>query len=133
MIFLAKAINHAASLSDTDPDAKPAAAEPETSTPKTGDVYAVASQIADFYHATAHPEDLLTNCPEFEAGVADLRDPSVSVDTLINYVTGDNAIISCLAIEALRRREDGDRAWRANRARAWKLRTNRVPSLSAKR
>lgn len=113
MYFLAKLISGATAAEDVRPDESAAEGATEATETGTSDIYAVASRISDFYYASAHPNDLLNNCPDFETGVNDLCDPSVKIDTLINYVTGDNAILSCLAIEALRRRDDGAEAKRA--------------------
>ncbi len=89
----------------------PAGGEEPASAPP--DIYEIAGRLGNFFAASAHPKDLCDNNADFEEGVRRLRDPGVAIDTLVNYVTGDNAIISLLAIEALMRRADGKRAYRA--------------------
>ena len=79
----------------------------------SADIYDIAARLTDFYEASAHPEDLRDNNADFDQGVRLLCTPSVTIDTLVNYVTGDNAIISLLAIEASMRRADGKSAYRA--------------------
>lgn len=110
LIIIAKAASRSVSNADdaADPDTEDAAAMSDTG--DADDIYDVAARISDFYHASAHPEDLLRSCDDFVKGVESLCRPDVSVATLTTYVTGDNAILSCLAIEALRRRDDGRQA-----------------------
>lgn len=73
------------------------------------DIYDISAHLADFFNVTAHPKDLL-NSAVFEQGVRTLCKRTCTVETLVSYATGDNAIISCLAMEALRRRQDGGEA-----------------------
>ncbi len=70
------------------------------------EIYDIASRLADFYQASAHPTDLLENNADFEEGVQLLCAPEISVASLRTYVTGDNAILSSIALEALTLRED---------------------------
>ncbi|MDJ0944449.1 MAG: AAA family ATPase [Kiloniellales bacterium] len=70
------------------------------------EIYDIASRLADFYRASAHPTDLLESNADFEAGVRLLCAPEIPVTGLGTYVTGDNAILSSMALEAMTRRED---------------------------
>ena len=36
-----------------------------------------------------------------------LGEQNASIDTVVSYIAGDNAIVSCLAMESVRRRPDG--------------------------
>ena len=87
-----------------EPESPADGEEPESA---PSDIYEIAGRLEDFFIASAHPKDLCDNHADFEAGVRRLREPGVAIDTLVNYVTGDNAIISCLAIETLVGRPDG--------------------------
>ncbi len=70
------------------------------------EIYDIAARLADFFQASAHPTDLLESNADFEAGVRLLCAPGNSVASLGTYVTGDNAILSCMALEAMTLRED---------------------------
>jgi hypothetical protein len=72
-------------------------------------LYALASQIFDFFQSSAHPADLLSD-PGFREGVAQLRESRLSGSKLAGYFAGDNAIIACMAAQALRERGDLDGA-----------------------
>ncbi len=67
------------------------------------ELYAISSQLRAFYEATAHPGDLLADAT-FRRGVALLRGPAFSAADLVGYFFGDNAIIACMAAQALRER-----------------------------
>ncbi|WP_299621852.1 AAA family ATPase [Pelagibius sp.] len=73
-------------------------------------IYAIAGRLSDFYSATSHPDNLAEGSEDFKEAVRLLSGPEFSVDDLISFATGDNAIISCFALEALRQREDGGEA-----------------------
>ncbi|HEX6853632.1 MAG TPA: AAA family ATPase [Candidatus Polarisedimenticolaceae bacterium] len=68
-------------------------------------LYRIAGELVPFFQASAHPKDLLDN-PGFRRGVDLLRGPSWSAETLLGYYAGDNAVIACLALEALCARAD---------------------------
>ncbi|MDJ0866084.1 MAG: AAA family ATPase [Myxococcota bacterium] len=70
-------------------------------------IYAVASEVQGFYQASAHPADLLDD-PGFQEGVALLADEGVGGAERAAYFAGDNAIIACMAVEAMRARRDRD-------------------------
>ncbi|MFQ5599491.1 MAG: AAA family ATPase, partial [Candidatus Krumholzibacteriia bacterium] len=65
-------------------------------------VYGFATELMGYYEYTAHPGDLLDH-PSFERGVECLGS-GYSVQELLSYYRGDNAIIACMALEALARR-----------------------------
>lgn len=86
------------------PRAPPAAAEPpQEEGHDPGRLYALSSQLSEFYQSSAHPADLLTNAT-FREGVALLRQSGLSGQDLADYFGGDNAIIACMAARALRER-----------------------------
>ena len=66
-------------------------------------LYALAARLEPFYSASAHPADLLAH-ETFREGVALLRDARYVAGDLAAYFVGDNAIIACMAAEALRER-----------------------------
>lgn len=110
LLFLAKHLKSDKPVgTEPDPGADPATnAEEDAERPR--DIYQVSAKVSDFYWNIAHPKDLLENSEAFAEGVAMLRTPENTIAALIDYVTGDNAIISCIAIEALRQRDDGPEA-----------------------
>jgi ATP-dependent Clp protease ATP-binding subunit ClpC len=55
------------------------------------------------YQAASYPTEFLDH-PDFRHGVMLLNDEPVSVETLLGYYTGDNALVACLGLEALARR-----------------------------
>ena len=69
-------------------------------------VYRVVEDTRAFYDAAAHPQDLIDSSPDFNRGVALLCEPGVAIDTVIAFALGENVIIACMAMEALRRRDD---------------------------
>ena len=79
---------------------------PATSPPDGGAVlYRLAGELVPFFQASAHPKDLLDNA-DFRRGATLLTGEAWSADTLLGYYVGDNAVIACLALEAMRLRED---------------------------
>ena len=75
----------------------------EVSQSSVTELYKLADDMDDFFQNTAHPKDLLGS-PYFIRGVKMLDQPNFSDDLLIDYYTGDNSLISCMALEALNRR-----------------------------
>ena len=59
-------------------------------------------------NAAAHPREL-EDQRDFQAAAALLKDPDVSLDTVMQYATGANWALSCAALEALATRPDRDR------------------------
>lgn len=97
-------------LQDHTPSSEPVAAQqspPAPAEPQPAhDVYKLASELADFYHETAHPQDLIDHSAAFRSGVAQLTGADTSVDMLKSLATGDNSILSCMALAAMAERED---------------------------
>ncbi len=67
-------------------------------------VLELAQRLVPFFNSTNHPSDLLEN-GVFIEGVTLLRESELSDLALVQYFTGENAIIACFAMEALSRRE----------------------------
>jgi ATP-dependent Clp protease ATP-binding subunit ClpC len=67
-------------------------------------IYQVANSLYEYFNQTANPEDLLSH-GNFQAGVKLFQAPNFSLADLLLYALGDNGIISCMALEALRLRE----------------------------
>ncbi len=67
-------------------------------------LYKISDDIDDFFHDTAHPDDLISN-DQFSEAVELLVSSDQSDEKLLEYGTGANAVISCIALEALNRRE----------------------------
>lgn len=69
-----------------------------------GPLYKLAESLQTYFDQSAHPKDLLTHS-EFERGVKLLLSDTYSTGDLLKYVAGTNGVISCIALEALHRRE----------------------------
>ncbi|MGH9802698.1 MAG: AAA family ATPase, partial [Blastocatellia bacterium] len=69
-----------------------------------GPLYKLAESLQTYFDQSAHPKDLLTHS-EFERGVKMLLSDKYSTGDLLNYVAGTNGVISCIALEALNRRD----------------------------
>ncbi len=65
-------------------------------------LYRMSEELGGYFQATAHPEDLLRH-PSFLRGVSLLSSRPAE---LMRYAQGDNAILACMALEALSRRSD---------------------------
>jgi ATP-dependent Clp protease ATP-binding subunit ClpC len=68
-------------------------------------LYEIAAEISDFFQSSAHPRDLRTQ-KLFRQGAEILENDSHSLADLRAFVHGDNATLSCLALEAMSRRPD---------------------------
>jgi ATP-dependent Clp protease ATP-binding subunit ClpC len=85
---------------------------PESADQPTADdasrLYEIAGRAQEHFQETASPNDVLRG-PAFLEGVRLLRRGGFSRSDLLAYYTGDNAIIACMALEALTHdREDDD-------------------------
>lgn len=85
-------------------DAAPAAGEGQT---EAFDVHALAWSLDDFYQRTTHPRELLPDAT-FLRGVGLLRGAEYTTRDLIAHAAGADAVLSCMALEALSRRPDRD-------------------------
>ncbi|HVN78488.1 MAG TPA: hypothetical protein VMW38_05775, partial [Terriglobia bacterium] len=72
--------------------------------PDIAQIYNVANSLQDYYRQSANPDDMLTQAT-FLDGVEIFRQTEFSSADLLLYAIGENAIISCMALEALRLRE----------------------------
>ena len=79
--------------------------EPQPTTPASEQLYEIAATVYEYYQASASPADLL-EYDNFLRGVARLGSGVYSNADLINYYRGDNAVLACMALEALARRAD---------------------------
>ncbi|UCH23032.1 MAG: AAA family ATPase [Deltaproteobacteria bacterium] len=94
---------------------RPATKPGQTLKPDTGSLtseladklYKLAAKMDAFFYTTAHPKDLLASS-DFKNGVAMLNRSEHSDDTLLEYISGVNPLISCMALEALNEREEND-------------------------
>ncbi len=91
-------------LADTDQQAISNSNDLPGGSPESADLYKIAESLQGYFDQSAHPKDMLAHA-EFERGVKFLMADSYSTADLLNYVAGTNAIISCMALEALSRRE----------------------------
>ena len=65
----------------------------------------IANRLSPFLQAAPRPADLRDH-DDFRTGVSLLRDQRYETSDLIGYFQGDNIVVSCLAVEALRERGD---------------------------
>lgn len=89
---------------DTEADTE-ASDEYQHSDPKLREMYKIAAQLDAFYQVAAHPADLLKH-DLFDRGAQRFIDGDFSDDDLLSYARGSNAMLACMAIEALRRTHD---------------------------
>ncbi len=66
------------------------------------ELYRLSEELVGYFQASAHPEDLLRHS-SFLRGVALLFPRPAE---LMRYAQGDNAILACMALEALSQRQD---------------------------
>ncbi len=66
------------------------------------ELYALSEELVAYFNASAHPEDLLRHS-SFLKGVALLY---AKPTEMVRYAQGDNAILACMALEALSQRSD---------------------------
>ena len=92
----------------------PSASADSTDTDATGahsneggvsEVYALAAELLPFYDQSAHPSDVAEH-ELFAKAVTRLLEGKTDEEQLVGWAAGDNAVLSCLAFEALRRREE---------------------------
>jgi ATP-dependent Clp protease ATP-binding subunit ClpC len=84
------------------PDEAPEAASNEAPATEPGGLYALADELDPFLERLAHPRDLLDR-PEFVRGVDQLSQPTFTFPILLDYGTGENLALSCMAFEAISR------------------------------
>jgi ATP-dependent Clp protease ATP-binding subunit ClpC len=91
------------------PDTQPGQTlEPDSGTltsETAGQLYKLAAEMNDFFYNTAHPKDLLASS-DFIKGVAMLNRSEHSDESLLEYISGGNPLISCMALEALNERAE---------------------------
>ncbi|MGI9523308.1 MAG: hypothetical protein ACR2PG_16870 [Hyphomicrobiaceae bacterium] len=68
-------------------------------------IYDIADQLSQAYNVAAHPDELILEAP-FQKGIALLAGAEFSLEEVWRFAVGDHPIISCMAFEAMRRRED---------------------------
>src|SRR2546423_1058637 len=107
--MIASAHEDGAVASDTSNNAGETAASEEGATEEAAgevdDVYETARRLDDFFNATTHPRELLHN-ETFERGVELSRGESVFV--LVARAAEYDAVVACVSLEALTRREGED-------------------------
>lgn len=67
------------------------------------DLYSLAAQAEPYFDQSAHPRDLLAS-GDFQRGVDFLTTQPYRDEDLLGYATGANALVACMALEALNRR-----------------------------
>ncbi|MBN1559910.1 AAA family ATPase [candidate division KSB1 bacterium] len=70
-------------------------------------LYEIAASMQDFFQKTANPADVLASA-EFQRGVRLLEKPVISIERVLEYCSGGNHIISCMALRALLAREKSE-------------------------
>ena len=111
MIVLALRLRKKTGVGSNEEGGPVARGTPEVEIPRTPrrELYEIASGLQEFYQSTAHPVDLLEH-PDFQRGVTMLSGARYSIEDVQAYVDGDNALLGCIALEALTHRDDGSQA-----------------------
>lgn len=89
---------------------EPSRDAPEESSEKD-DIYKITESVQSFYEMAANPADLLKQ-EKFMQGVALLKSDAYSIPDLLEYASGANYVMACMAMEALSEREVGEEAVR---------------------
>ncbi len=87
------------------PEPRPSFGEEDRLLPDQAKLYAIAADLHAFFGQSAQPSELIEH-PDFVRGVELLNSADYSSERLLEYYTGDNQILSCLALEALCQRRD---------------------------
>lgn len=95
-------------LSKQEPEPPEPASTKETSVTDVAGLYRLADEMEGYYRATAQPKDLLGS-EDFLRGVDMLSGPTLNDEDLVQYCTGDNDLIACMALEALSRRSPDEK------------------------
>jgi ATP-dependent Clp protease ATP-binding subunit ClpC len=106
LLLLALIITAAAlALRRRSASSRPRPAEPPAAGQQnlSATLHQLADDLTKFFDESALPADLLANA-DFGRGVNLFAADGVEADLVLSYVTGDNAVISCMASEALRER-----------------------------
>ena len=69
------------------------------------EMYKIAGQLASFFQMAAHPADLMSH-DLYVTGARKFVDGEYSEEDLLGYARGENAMIACLAVEAIKRKFD---------------------------
>ncbi|MCB1045311.1 MAG: AAA family ATPase [Acidobacteria bacterium] len=69
------------------------------------DIYQLASELDGVFQASAQPADLL-NQPKFHQAIEILTSPDISQDQVLGYARGDNNLLICVALAALKKRNE---------------------------
>lgn len=77
----------------------------EHSDPALREMYKIAGQLASFFQMAAHPTDLMSH-DLYVTGSRKFVDGDYSEEDLLGYARGENAMIACLAVEAIKRKYD---------------------------
>lgn len=86
-------------------------------TPATSDqvnpyqLYQLAGAHTEFFNVAAQPAELVTE-QNFMEGVSWFQNPNLPAERVLQFATGDNTIVSCMAFSAMQAREDCKPAWR---------------------
>ena len=88
-----------------DEEAEAGGEESEHSDPALREMYKIAARLDAFFQVAAHPNDLMTH-DLFDKGARRFVDGEFSEDDLLSYARGENAMLACMAIEAIRRKYD---------------------------
>jgi ATP-dependent Clp protease ATP-binding subunit ClpC len=107
VIFLGRRIAKWERLVRASPAVAPVSTGSSTANaPDVSSLYEIMQAVWPFYDQIAHPKDLRENA-DFLRGVGFLCQEQFTPRDLSAYFSGENAIIACLAAEALSRRTDG--------------------------
>lgn len=77
----------------------------EHSDPALREMYKIAAQLGSFFQIAAHPADLMSH-DLYIKGSRKFVEGDYSEEDLLGYARGENPMIACMAIEALKRKFD---------------------------
>ncbi|MBV8858920.1 MAG: AAA family ATPase [Acidobacteria bacterium] len=92
---------------NTGADSAPAETDAAEKSEEPSDVYAVARAMDDFFNDTTHPRELLGH-EGFRRGVELSLGPETTTRSLLARAAEGNALVACVSLEALARREGDD-------------------------
>lgn len=74
---------------------------------ETFDPVTVAARLKEHFDSSAHPKDLLSHQPFVEAARR-LAQSDRTTGELLAYASGANAVVACIALEAISQRDDDE-------------------------
>jgi ATP-dependent Clp protease ATP-binding subunit ClpC len=100
--------SHDTKLQDASAPSLTPAAESAGAEEENEDVYALARGLEEFFNATTHPRELLTN-ETFLRAAELVRGTGLEAYAILVHAVGHDAVLACIALEAVAGRAGNDR------------------------